>query len=444
MIASPSPKTIANDEAALLELFSKDDIREIIRTIIKYYGCYARACRDLNERGINITPYQIYKFNKGIFRDVIENIIPYEDFLNLKTTKIKLICEALVRNNGSVMATYNELCDVIPGIKVQAIETILYKQCHVSISDKYFEKDQYKKRELYSPKTNVAYEPEVGPDECWRPIVYEDVKPNMYQVSNYGRIKNLVTGQHMYASTRKVNRPIIRLRTTDNGKRKGVQIDRLVAITYVPNPHNKPQVNHMDLNPCNNYYKNLEWCTAEENIFHYVMNSRFTGVDEYNMNQKRALYLKSHKVPLNEYNEKYGVKPFSSEVGEFMFSIVNNTIESMNRHDLIFNDLRYQTSIYVFIYTVDPVSYITLFAIPENVTDELIAAEINQAFNYKLKHLKKFNKFTIGVIENEPLDEPYWDERYIEEYGGYKFLNKDIPYEISKYMEFVINKLMES
>lgn len=77
-----------------------------------------------------------------------------------------------------------------------------------------------------------------------------------------------------------------------NGKSKHYPIHRLVAETYIPNPYNKPTVNHIDGNKSNNSVGNLEWCTRSENSQHAYDNDlhrcHFTKEDRFRGGQTRA------------------------------------------------------------------------------------------------------------------------------------------------------------
>jgi hypothetical protein len=67
----------------------------------------------------------------------------------------------------------------------------------------------------------------------------------------------------------------LRVSLYKNGVRRNERVHRLVAITFIPNPDNKPEINHIDLNKHNNSADNLEWVTSEENIRHYQYSTIF-------------------------------------------------------------------------------------------------------------------------------------------------------------------------
>lgn len=59
-----------------------------------------------------------------------------------------------------------------------------------------------------------------------------------------------------------------RVALSTNNKRQGYPVHRLVAEAFIPNPEDKPFVNHLDGNKRNNAVSNLRWCTASENQKH--------------------------------------------------------------------------------------------------------------------------------------------------------------------------------
>jgi hypothetical protein len=68
-------------------------------------------------------------------------------------------------------------------------------------------------------------------------------------------------------------------RTTLKRYNKKAGVHRLVAETYISNPDNKSQINHIDRDPSNNHISNLEWVTPKENIEHKIVNQNLWTIE---------------------------------------------------------------------------------------------------------------------------------------------------------------------
>jgi hypothetical protein len=90
-----------------------------------------------------------------------------------------------------------------------------------------------------------------------------------YKISNLGNIKRISAKNLMKLGDTKT---YIEVGLVDKNKSKCVKVHRLVAEVFIPNPENKPTVNHKDANKYNNKVSNLEWATCKEQAIHSVEN----------------------------------------------------------------------------------------------------------------------------------------------------------------------------
>ena len=91
---------------------------------------------------------------------------------------------------------------------------------------------------------------------------------------------------------------------SDNGSQFTLKVHRVIAEKFIPNPENKPQVNHKDGNKLNNCVDNLEWVTNSENQLHAWSTglnkiSQFTISAIRNKNSKRVLNTETGECFLN-------------------------------------------------------------------------------------------------------------------------------------------------
>ena len=101
--------------------------------------------------------------------------------------------------------------------------------------------------------------------------IYTDVMgyPN-YQVSKSGKLRNKSTGRVLKHLILTKGYHGVRLYHEGNGKT--LKVHRLVAIHWIPNPDNLPEVNHKLGNKDLNGVDDLEWCTGQHNQAHKMLN----------------------------------------------------------------------------------------------------------------------------------------------------------------------------
>lgn len=96
----------------------------------------------------------------------------------------------------------------------------------------------------------------------------------LYKVSPEGTVTSFKRGKIRILKPEN-SRGYLRARLYKDAEVKNFLVHRLVALAFIENPENKPQINHIDGNKLNNSVENLEWCTASENCRHAVS----TGLD---------------------------------------------------------------------------------------------------------------------------------------------------------------------
>lgn len=119
--------------------------------------------------------------------------------------------------------------------------------------------------------------------EEWRDI--EDYE-GLYQISNLGKVKSLPRKVQFGVGYRITDERILKPHQMKNGymtvglkrhnKPKYMTVHRLVAEAFIPNPDNKPCIDHIDGDRKNNSVENLRWCTHKENCNNPITRQRIS------------------------------------------------------------------------------------------------------------------------------------------------------------------------
>jgi hypothetical protein len=123
---------------------------------------------------------------------------------------------------------------------------------------------------VFSTGTSRENGNEVETLETWRSV--RDFE-GVYEVSNLGRVKSLnyrntgkpgiITPMHRNCDK------YLRIALSKKGKKEYRYLHRIVAESFLSNPYNFPEVNHLDTDPRNCKVSNLEWCTRQHNVNYY-------------------------------------------------------------------------------------------------------------------------------------------------------------------------------
>ena len=164
--------------------------------------------------------------------------------------------------------------------------------------------------------------------EIWKPIIgYED----LYEISSFGNVKSLQKGlkKEKILKNRPDDSGYVRVDLRLNGKPKTIRTHRLVAIHFIPNVYNNPQVNHINGNKSDNRVENLEWVSSIENQCHRYaktkMASKFMGVTKQKNNwkaeivyMKKYFYLGSFKTEELAYNSRVRFEKENNIINKYL------------------------------------------------------------------------------------------------------------------------------
>ena len=106
-------------------------------------------------------------------------------------------------------------------------------------------------------------------EEIFKPIFINGIE-TQYAISNKGNVRNSNTGKILQPEVSNCGYLRVGMYYVKDEKRYHIHgsVHRLVALAFIPNPDNLPQVNHKDGNKTNNKVDNLEWSSPSDNDYH--------------------------------------------------------------------------------------------------------------------------------------------------------------------------------
>lgn len=125
--------------------------------------------------------------------------------------------------------------------------------------------------------------------------IFKDIEnyEGLYQISNFGRVYSLISKKFMSPVSN--GNGYLSVNLSKNGKLKHCYIHRLVASTFIPNPSNLPQINHISEIKTENFVSNLEWCTPKYNCNYGSHTERIKQNPNWKKSREKSLKAASEK-----------------------------------------------------------------------------------------------------------------------------------------------------
>lgn len=130
-----------------------------------------------------------------------------------------------------------------------------------------------------------------------------------YMVSSDGEVKSFKNGKETILKSAELYKTGYRhVSLWNNNKQKTYTVHRLVALTFIPNPENKPEINHIDGDRKNNHLSNLEWVTRSENMKHTfkVLGTKGGGFGKFGKDASRSVAVEMFDLKTGETIESFG------------------------------------------------------------------------------------------------------------------------------------------
>ena len=127
--------------------------------------------------------------------------------------------------------------------------------------------------------------------EIWKPLIYPgiDEQNNKFEISSIGRLRNKLTNKIYKPTVLTSGYYSVKISLGSRKIKKHIIIHKAVAYTFIPNPNNYPEINHIDGNKLNNNINNLEWCSSHHNQQHKY------DIGLYDVSKIQGHYIKGSK-----------------------------------------------------------------------------------------------------------------------------------------------------